>query len=51
MPPSLIEQSNTVTVFVRNLSFNVDDKTLSDAFAHIGPVKEAFVLKDKNKKL
>eukprot|EP01050_Picozoa_sp_SAG11_P026492 SAG11_NODE_6360_length_1329_cov_0.796748_1_plen_315_part_10 len=39
-----------VTVFVRNLSFNVDDKTLSDAFAHIGPVKEAFVLKDKNKK-
>lgn len=35
------------TIFVRNLSFDVDDKQLGTYF-DCGPVKRAFTLKDKN---
>jgi hypothetical protein len=35
------------TVFVRNISYDVDDKVLEEAFNDVGPVRQAFIVKDK----
>lgn len=35
------------TVFVRNLSYDIDDKALEEAFNDVGPVRQAFIVKDK----
>ena len=35
------------TLFVRNLPYNATNKDLEDLFSEIGPVKTAFVIKDK----
>ena len=35
------------TVFVRNISYEVDDKALEEAFQDVGPVRQAFLVKDK----
>lgn len=35
------------TVFVRNISFDVDDKALEEAFNDVGPVRQAFIVKEK----
>jgi RNA recognition motif-containing protein len=35
------------TVFVRNVSYDVDDKALEEAFNEVGPVRQAFLVKEK----
>ena len=35
------------TVFVRNISYEVDDKALEEAFNDVGPVRQAFIVKEK----
>ena len=32
------------TVFVRNLPYTVDSKSLEDAFGTVGPVRSAFIV-------
>jgi nucleolar protein 4 len=35
------------TVFVRNVSYDVDDKGLEEAFNDVGPVRQAFLVREK----
>ena len=37
------------TLFVRNLPFSVTDEKLGEIFSETGPVKRAFVVKEKGK--
>merc|ERR1739838_1055054 len=36
------------TIFVRNLPYSANNSTLEDAFSEYGPIKQAFVVKDKD---
>ena len=49
MPPSSEDtiEKDSRTVFVRGVSFDVDEKTLADEFSDVGPIKSAFMVKHK----
>ena len=38
---------NTKSIFVGNLSFNVDEKELLAAFSHLGKIEDCRIAKDK----
>lgn len=39
--------TDDTTCFVRNLPFSVDDDKLADIFSEIGPVKKAFLVRER----
>ena len=43
--------TNGTTIFVRNLPFEIRDDQLEKEFSEIGPIKRAFVVKDKGEKI
>lgn len=47
--PGPLEKDNR-TVFVRGISFDVDEKPLEEAFSEIGPVKQCFIVREKGAK-
>lgn len=46
--PSLVSQK---VLFVRNLPLSTTDQHLENVFSEIGPIKRAFVVRDKGKLL
>jgi len=42
-------ETQSKTLFVRNLPYSATNKQLEDLFSDIGPIKRCFVVKDKGK--
>ncbi len=42
------ETRDSRTLFVRNIAFDVDEAGLEAVFADVGPVRSAFLVKDKS---
>ncbi len=48
-PKKLKPESTPLTIFVRNLPYDLTDKELKESVSEIGKVKHAFIAKDKSK--
>ena len=45
------QETNMASVFVRNLPYDATDAQLEEHFSDVGPLKEAYVIRDKKTKV
>ena len=50
MSQSKKQETNLASVFVRNLPYDTTDAQLEEHFSDVGPLKEAYVIRDKKTK-